>query len=417
MVVWNFSHLAIQPSGHFFVKKFFFALLISTFFLSPLSRLALGADTLSDYDKKISDFEKQKVEYLQKLEELKQAKSSLKNEISFFDNQIGLTEAQIGETQARLDQAQSRLSDLEAEINVLGVEIERLQGSIEDMRDELATIAVRRYKQAKWGKLETFLSLNSLSDFFNRIKYLSALENKDQDIIDRLRGVKVETQQEKDVLDIKRAEVEQIKNQVEQEKINLEGYRASLNAQRTGKSELLRVTQNDESKYQTMLAKVEAEIAAIRNAVGNLDNLKFSRHVERGEVIGVQGSTGWSTGDHLHFAVYHPDYTFYEDMEDPLSYLSDGRFAWPIQAYCYEWAYACVDGHSMSQPYGVSDISRSMKWYPNDFHDAVDLFGPSGSLIYAAEAGNVAYGTDSAGGNYAMVKHSNGLVTMYWHLR
>jgi len=400
-------------------KLFKIAPFISVFFLvfffafSGISR----ADELSDYDKKISEYESQKLEYLQKLEELKQAKVSLQNEIAYFDTQINLTQTEINETEAKLSQAEEKLSVLVSEINVLGAKIENLGDSIDELKAEVEALLVRRYKESRENPIKYFLAANSLTDALDRLKYLATLERQDKVSIDRLTGVKVKTQQEKDVLDVKRAEVEEVKEQIEQAKLALEQHRVVLGTQRVGKAELLRVTQNDEQKYLEMLAKVEAEIAAMRQAVGSLDDLKFSRHIERGEVVGVQGSTGWSTGDHLHFAVYHTPYVFYQDMEDPLPYLQDGRLGWPIQAYCYDFAYECIDGHSMSQPYGVSDISKSMKWYPNDFHDAIDMFGPVGSLIYAAESGDIAYGTDSAGGNYAMIKHDNGLITMYWHLR
>jgi peptidoglycan hydrolase CwlO-like protein len=400
------------------VKKFAIATAFLLTLFGNFTAFSFAADTsTSDYDKKISDFEKQKIEYLQKLEEIKQAKTSLKNEITYYDTQINYTQLQISEAQIRLSQAEEKLRQLMTEIESLTNRIASLESSIEDLRSEIALLAVQRYKKTMDGPLEIFLGSSSIASAFSRLKYLSVIEIKNQQTIETLVSVKVKKQQEKDVLDVKRQEAEKVKDSIAQEKLSLENYQASLSRQKLDKETLLRLTQNNEAKYQTLLAKVEEEIAALRKAIGNLNALKFDRKVSRGDVIGVQGSTGWSTGDHLHFSVYHSPYKFYQDMEDPIPYLTDGRLGWPIQAFCYQWAYQCISDHSVSQPYGVSAISQSMKWYPNDFHDAVDLFGPDGSLIYAAESGQVAYGTDSAGGNYAMIKHDNGLITMYWHLK
>ena len=45
------------------------------------------------------------------------------------------------------------------------------------------------------------------------------------------------------------------------------------------------------------------------------------QHVERGEVIGYVGNTGWSTAPHLHLTVY-----YYGTLVDPLNYLPSGWY-------------------------------------------------------------------------------------------
>ena len=51
-----------------------------------------------------------------------------------------------------------------------------------------------------------------------------------------------------------------------------------------------------------------AHLSSIRCAVGQF--------VERGQVIGLVGSTGWATGPHLHFEV-----RINGDAQNPLQYL------------------------------------------------------------------------------------------------
>ena len=64
---------------------------------------------------------------------------------------------------------------------------------------------------------------------------------------------------------------------------------------------------------------------------GHLWQLEVNRgqHVSRGQVIGISGSTGNSTGEHLHFGVYHHG-TW--DPVDPFGWSGAGRDPWANDA-------------------------------------------------------------------------------------
>ena len=47
-----------------------------------------------------------------------------------------------------------------------------------------------------------------------------------------------------------------------------------------------------------------------------MPTLKVGDPISAGDIVGIQGSTGWATGKHLHFALWHggspidPSYAF-----------------------------------------------------------------------------------------------------------
>ncbi len=61
---------------------------------------------------------------------------------------------------------------------------------------------------------------------------------------------------------------------------------------------------------------------------GHLWRIEVSRgqHVSRGQVIGISGSSGQSTGEHLHFGVYH--HATWSPV-DPFGWTGPGRDPWP----------------------------------------------------------------------------------------
>jgi len=248
-------------------------LLACAFLLSPLSALTVRAEGSAEeglgeeHLEKLSDLDKQIVEIRAKLAELGAEARTLQGEIAYLDNQIYLTQLQINKTQTQIAAKEEELTGLQEDIGDLTERIATLGDLLAEQEEIFSARAREAYKSSRLTSFEILFGASSITRLIERVKYLQVLELADQRLITQMRTTREGCSAQKDLLEVKKTEVEKIKAEIETYKRSLESQRVGLARKRREKEALLAATQNSEQKYQKLLRDAQAQAAAIRSLV------------------------------------------------------------------------------------------------------------------------------------------------------
>lgn len=298
---------------------------------------------------------------------------SVENNLSSVMKEIQELEGDISEVEYNLEKLQKSLKELNNEISELEAKLEQAQKDYDERYKVACDRVVSQYKYGKITFLDVLLNSSSLTDFLNSYHTVEQIMSVDQELLKELEEEKEQIEADKKTLQEKQEQLNEEKQQVEKQKVTLSNKKNSKQKMVSQLNSQEAALQKQKEEYYTELENIQAELRRIAEEAAKKDN----------------GSGGGYSGGILQFPC--PGYT-----------RISSRFG------------------SRGAPLAGGST----------YHKGVDLAAPKGTSIVAAESGTVItvsrtcthnYGkSKSCGcgggfGNYLMINHGNGLVTVYAH--
>lgn len=376
-------------------------IILNSLFITPIF-----AQNVDDLSKRIQEIEEEKQKVQAQLNETKNKEKTLGSQLSLIDGQTKVTTLKIEETTLKIEKLKREITDLSGRID-------RISTSLDTLSEILLKRIVQTYKyNSTVTSIDLMFSSHGFADLVERLKYIQTAQTYDKKKLYELQATKIAYNEQKQDKETRQKEAEKLNK-------DLENYKIQLVEQKKAKEELLRVTKNDEAKYQSLLSQLQAEISSISQAISNV-GAKIGP-VNKSDVIASMGSTGCSTGPHLHFEVFENAKVeggrVVGNRVNPHNYLDNGKLGSPLRGY--------PDNTTITTEYG--EVYKVFG-FPSS-HTGLDIAPKSyegvGRAILAAEKG-VAYSTSApcnysiAGGSSVgkgvIIDHENGIVTLYWHI-
>lgn len=321
---------------------------------------------IEDKKSAISDLENQIADFKANIESRKRDQLTLKNQIGILDAEIGQAELQIQKTKEEIDAVTLDIAN-----TTLG--IAELEVKIESEKEVLSDLIREMYRYDQRSTLEVMLGYTQFSEFFSEANYLDSIQKSIVDLVGDIRN-------KKDALTVQREQLERKKSELDDLALQLESDSNNLKGQRDAKDELLSVTAQDESKFQQLLASAKQEQDQANSDIISLEakaRAKLSGSPARSVQPIGPGGLSWPISARIITAYFHdPTYIYRKYFEHPAIDIATPQGT-PVKA--------AADG--------IVAIAKNLDWVKND----------QGKILYPAY-------------NYVLVVHDGGLSTVYGHL-
>lgn len=341
-------------------------LLFGTFRFSVYADTAAIEESIKQKQKEIEEAQKKKKELQSGLTEVKEIMKDLKDTRADLQAYVAKLDQNLSEVEAKIAELKSLISEKEDEIVKT---TEELEDALEKEQTQYQTMKERvqfLYEQGDTYYLELLLNADSFGEFVNKKEYITKMSEYDTKMLK-------EYVTNRELIEVCKAELEAEEELLKEAKAKVDEEQANLEELIANKEQEINRYTGDIKNKQQAIAEYEADIAMENDTIKALEEALAA---ERKRLLEEQGS----------------ERIIYDG----------GMFKWPAPSYT-----------RVSSDYG-------WRLHPtlgvDKFHNGIDLAAPGGSPILAAYDGQViGAGYNSSMGNYIMINHGGGLITIYMH--
>lgn len=315
-------------------------------------------------------------------------------ELAFKERDLN---AKIQQLSLEIDLANKEIEITTIKLNELDGLLKRTREELQKQRNLLRANIRALYKIGGASDIEILLSSGNFSNYVNDQSYLQTVKDGIQ--VSAIAVVK--TKQELELQRITQKNL--FKRQEAQKKILID--------RRAEQEKLLADTKGDQQKYIQIIIDLQIQFDAADNSLIELfKNQKFTSlgKVRAGEQIGLVGSSGLSTGPHIHFAVFANN-RFIDPVASENTLINN--YLWPLPNS--RWS-------DITQAFGCTDfeLEPTAPSCPGGHtHNGLDIAGWYGDPVIAAADGDIVFrGPSGAYGNVVIISHGNNTFTYYPHL-
>lgn len=357
-----------------------------------------SAQTLSELQDEQSDLQSKIKESEDKVTQLESERAEQSEIISELNSQIDKLNRELNNVHSQQDVINGKISAVQSEIDKLNDEISELDEQIDEKDkeiDETVNLYCERmranYITGNVSLLQMFSESTGMVSFLNRIELFKRVVDNDQKLVNKLND--------------EIAEIEKLQNQLEEKKQTLQN---NINELEKDKSELVAT----ENQLSTTQAEIVEKSRIVNEKLASLNyqtqQLQISIEDYQAEFDAIDNQIAAFLREQESKKSYNSSSSgsgSYSSPETPSS--SSSGWIWPVP---YSSSY-------ISSPYGY----RVHPIYGEySFHSGIDItMGDAyGKDIVATKSGVVIFCdcSDTSGyGNYLMVDHGGGYVSLYAH--
>lgn len=312
-----------------------------------------------------------------KAEKLEAKKVSLAEEIAKVDQELG-------ELDIKITDLQKDIKKLKRKLKGTRLRLKNAKISESKQYDSMKLRIKYMYENGETAFLDILFQAKSFSDLLNRSEYIAKISEYDHNMLVRLENTRKEIVETEADLQDQLGQMTDLNNQLAKQQAKL----VERSKEQQGKMQ----------EYTTMISQTEDSIQKYEDDIQKQEDLiRDLERANREKAEREKAEREKAEREKANKEKPEPDNN---NNETPS--IGGGRLGWPVPS-----------SRTVTSPYGyrIHPISGVRK-----LHDGMDIAGPIGSSIVAAQSGTVLLSAySSTAGNWIIIDHGNGLVTVYMH--